>query len=162
MSTFIARPYIAISRRPEKRLTVFAFWSTRSLEFPRTAYGQQNTKISTHFFNLDTDLTMLAGIPIARIANVVGWEIANGAAPGFVGDFWLEFGKGAPLAIAAVGWIYGKFWRRARTNPAIQPVYIIFAALSIYLITQTIDAWLFRCLLYAGTCMGNPQIFRRP
>jgi hypothetical protein len=101
-------------------------------------------------FNLDTDLTAFAGIPTDRIANIVGWEIAGGAAPGFVGDFWLEFGKGAPLAIAAVGWIYGRFWRRARTNLAIQPIYIIFVALSIYFITQTIDAWLFRCLLYAG------------
>jgi hypothetical protein len=99
--------------------------------------------------NIDIDLTRFAGIPAEKIANVVGWKVAEGSAPGFVGDFWLEFGIGAPLAIAVVGWVYGRFWRRARTVPAIQPVYILVAALSIYLITQGIDAWLFRCLLFA-------------
>jgi hypothetical protein len=102
------------------------------------------------YFNLDIDLTKVGGVPLGRIANVVGWQVASGAAPSIIGDFWIEFGIGTPLAIAVLGWIYGRFWREARTNPTIQPIYVLFAALSIYIITQSIDAWLFRCLLFAA------------
>jgi hypothetical protein len=95
------------------------------------------------------------------VANVVGWKLASGSAPGFVGDFWLEFGIGAPLVIAAVGWIYGRFWMRARRNPKIQVIYVLLAALSIFLITQEIDAWLFRCAIYAGPAWAIIKLLER-
>jgi hypothetical protein len=97
---------------------------------------------------LNIDLTKGAGIPVDRIATVTGWDIAVGAAPSFVGDFWMEFGTWAPLAIFAVGWLYGKLWLLSRSDPHVQPAYVILAALSIYLLTQTIEAWLFRALLF--------------
>jgi hypothetical protein len=59
---------------------------------------------------LDIDLTRGAGIPVDRIATVTGWDIAVGAAPSIVGDFWLEFGMFAPVAIFAIGWLYGRLW----------------------------------------------------
>jgi len=97
---------------------------------------------------LDIDLTRGAGIPVDRIAAVTGWDIAVGAAPSIVGDFWLEFGMFAPVAIFAIGWFYGRLWSLSRIDPRVQPAYVMLAALSIYLFTQTIEAWLFRALLF--------------
>lgn len=97
---------------------------------------------------LTIDLTRGAGIPVDRIATITGWDIAVGAAPSFVGDFWLEFGWLAPLAIFAVGWLYGRLWSLSRSDPRVQPAYVLLAALSIYLLTQTIEAWMFRALLF--------------
>jgi hypothetical protein len=97
---------------------------------------------------LNIDLTKLAGIPEERIATFTGWNIATGAAPSIVGDFWLEFGMLAPFAALGIGWFYGRLWRRSRSDPRIQPLYVMLAALSIYLVAQTIEAWLFRTLLY--------------
>jgi len=97
---------------------------------------------------LNIDLTRGAGIPADRIATITGWDIAVGAAPSFVGDFWLEFGYLAPLAIFAIGWLYGRLWSLSRSDPRVQPAYVLLAALSIYLLTQTIEAWMFRALLF--------------
>lgn len=99
-------------------------------------------------FGLNIDLTQDAGIPIDRIGAVTGWQVAVGAAPGIVGDFWMEFGSFAPLGAFALGGLYGKLWRRSRVDPRIQPAYAMLAALSIYVFTQTIEAWLFRALLF--------------
>jgi hypothetical protein len=97
---------------------------------------------------LNIDLTQRAGIPVDRIATVTGWDVAEGAAPSFVGDFWMEFGIFAPVAIFFVGWLYGKLWGLSRSDPRLLPPYVILAALSIYLLTQTIEAWMFRALLF--------------
>jgi len=97
---------------------------------------------------LDIDLTRGAGIPVDRIATITGWDIAVGAAPSIVGDFWLEFGMFAPAAMFAIGWLYGRLWSLSRIDPRVQPAYVMLAALSIYLFTQTIEAWLFRALLF--------------
>jgi hypothetical protein len=97
---------------------------------------------------LNIDLTQEAGLPINRIATVTGWKISFGAAPSLVGDFWMEFGMFAPLAAFAVGGLYGRLWRASRSDPRIQPAYAALAALSIYLLTQTIEAWMFRALLF--------------
>ncbi|WP_045835451.1 hypothetical protein [Hyphomicrobium sp. 99] len=97
---------------------------------------------------LDIDLTQDAGIPVDRIATVTGCKVAVGAAPGMVGDFWMEFGMFAPLAVFAMGALYGKLWRASRADARLQPAYAIFAALSIYFLTQTIEAWTFRALLF--------------
>jgi hypothetical protein len=122
-------------------------------------------------FNLNIDLTQMAGIPVERIATITGWDIAFGAAPSFVGDFWLEFGMAAPLASFAIGWFYGRLWRVSRKDPRVQPAYVLLAALSIYLFTQTIEAWLFRALLFGipaivvlrllTPCMRPAPQFRR-
>lgn len=102
---------------------------------------------------LDIDLTQQAGIPVDSIATITGWRVANGAAPGLVGDFWMEFGMLAPLAAFAIGWLYGKLWRASRADQRLQPVYAVLAALSIYILTQTIEAWLFRALLFGLPAM---------
>jgi hypothetical protein len=126
-------------------LRIFAHMAARIV--PHSLWPTKYADIVSAF-NLNIDLTQMAGIPVERIATITGWNIAFGAAPSFVGDFWLEFGMLAPFASFFVGWLYGKLWRISRRDPRVQPAYVLLAALSIYLLTQTIEAWLFRALLF--------------
>ena len=102
----------------------------------------------SRFFNLDIDLTLNAGVPIEHIASYAGWMVATGSAPSFVGDLILEFGYASPVAAFVIGMFYGRMWRLSRHSPSAQIVYLLMIALSIYLITQSIEAWLYRLLLY--------------
>jgi hypothetical protein len=99
-------------------------------------------------FGLNIDLTQEAGIPVDRIAATTGWQVAVGAAPGIVGDFWMEFGAFAFVAAFLLGAFYGRLWRISQYDVRVQPAYAMLAALSIYIFTQTIEAWLFRALLF--------------
>jgi hypothetical protein len=126
-------------------LRIFAHMSARIV--PHSLWPTKYADVVSAL-GLNIDLTQGAGIPVDRIATISGWDIAVGAAPSFVGDFWLEFGWMAPLAIFSVGWLYGKLWSVSRSDPRVQPAYVMLAALSIYLLTQTIEAWLFRSLLF--------------
>jgi hypothetical protein len=110
---------------------------------------------------LQIDLTQDAGIPIDRINAVTGWKVAVGAAPGIVGDLWMEFGIFAPLAAFALGGFYGKLWQQSRRDPRLQPAYAMLAALSIYIFTQTIEAWLFRSLLFGIPALALLAILAR-
>lgn len=110
---------------------------------------------------LNIDLTQGAGIPVDRIATITGWDIAVGAAPSVVGDFWLEFGILAPFAMFAVGWLYGRLWSLSRSDPRVQPAYVLLAALSIYLLMQTIEAWMFRALLFGLPALVILRIMTR-
>jgi len=98
-------------------------------------------------FQLETDLTLNAGVPVQKVASVVGWQAAVGAAPGLVGDIWLEFGWSSPIFAFAVGCIYGLAWRVSAMRPSMQFLSLILAALSIYLVSQSIEAWLYRLFL---------------
>jgi hypothetical protein len=117
------------------RVVPSAIWPTKYADISRA-------------MGLNLDLTKMAGIPAERIATFTGWDIADGAAPSIVGDFWLEFGLLSPFAAIGLGWFYGRLWRLSRSDPRMQPVYVMLAALSIYLVAQTIEAWVFRALLY--------------
>jgi hypothetical protein len=99
-------------------------------------------------FGIDTNLEENAGVPDAAIASVVGWIPSRGAAPAMFGDFWLEFGVGSFVASFLVGWTYGRFWRLSKNNASIEVVYLLFVALSLYLTMQTIEAWLYRAILF--------------
>ncbi|MBN9353287.1 MAG: oligosaccharide repeat unit polymerase, partial [Hyphomicrobium denitrificans] len=124
---------------------IFAHMSARIV--PHSLWPTKYADVVSEL-GLNIDLTRGAGIPVDRIATITGWDIAVGAAPSFVGDFCLEFGYFAPLAIFAVGFLYGRLWKLSRSDPRVQPAYVLLAALSIYLLTQTIEAWMFRALLF--------------
>ena len=80
--------------------------------------------------------------------DALGWKGADGSAPGIVADLWVEVWWGAPLLMALLGWAYGFVWRKAVTRGAgWSTQYVIFAALSIYLVMQTMEAVIFRSLL---------------
>jgi hypothetical protein len=78
----------------------------------------------------------------------LGWEGAHGAAPGIIADLWLEFRWFSVAALFVIGRIYGVAWRNAclRGGPWVGQ-YIILAALSVYLVMQTMEAVVFRLLL---------------
>jgi hypothetical protein len=99
-------------------------------------------------FGIDTNLEENAGVPGAAIASVVGWMPSRGAAPAMFGDFWLEFGVGSLAVSFLVGWTYGRFWRLSKRNVSFEVVYLLLVALSVYLTMQTIEAWLYRSLLF--------------
>lgn len=81
-------------------------------------------------------------------ADALGWVGAVGAAPGIIADLWIEVWWFAVPFMALLGWIYGYVWHKAVTGgPAWKCQYVIMAALSMYLVMQTMEAVIFRTLL---------------
>ena len=81
-------------------------------------------------------------------AETLGWEGANGSAPGIIADLWLEFRWLNFPFLFLVGQLYVRAWRRTHTHggPWITQ-YIIISALSIYFVMQTMEAVIFRLLI---------------
>jgi len=75
-------------------------------------------------------------------------DVPLGAAPGFIGDLYVEFSWVALVAIFLIGWGFAFFWRRSVTRGG---VWLIIHAcslvLSLYLVSQTVEAILFRFLV---------------
>ena len=82
------------------------------------------------------------------INETLGWTGADGAAPGFIADLWVEFRWFAMLALLLIGRLYGTFWRKSQTEggPWVAQ-YIVLAALSVYMVMQTMEAVIFRFLM---------------
>ena len=81
-------------------------------------------------------------------ADALGWVGAVGSAPGIVADLFIELWWLALAALAVLGWCYGWVWRKAVTGGAAwSSQYAILAALSLYLVMQTMEAVIFRTLL---------------
>ena len=82
------------------------------------------------------------------LTDTLGWSGADGAAPGFIADLWLEFRWFAMPALALLGWTYGRLWRQSQLHggPWVAQ-YIIISALSVYMVMQTMEAMIFRLLL---------------
>ena len=78
----------------------------------------------------------------------LGWRGADGSAPGLIADLWAEFHWLNLLALFVLGMIYGYAWRKAQVagGPWIAQ-YVIMAALSVYLVMQTMEAVIFRLLI---------------
>jgi hypothetical protein len=82
-------------------------------------------------------------------------EVPPGAAPGFVADLYVEFAIGAMLAAFLFGWAYGWAWKRATTRGGIWSIiYATSAILSLYFVSQTIEAILFRFLVVCIPAVG--------
>ena len=86
-------------------------------------------------------------------ADALGWVGAVGSAPGIVADLWVELWYGAIAAMAVLGWIYGRVWRRAVIDGGPwASQYVVLSALSIYLVMQTMEAVIFRSILLSLPC----------
>ena len=82
------------------------------------------------------------------IADALGWVGAVGSAPGIVSDLWIELWWLAVPFMGVLGWIFGRVWRNAVLGgSAWKCQYVILAALSMYLVMQTMEAVIFRSLL---------------
>jgi len=74
-------------------------------------------------------------------------SIPPGAAPGFAADFFVEFAWGAVFAALAVGIAFGTLWRYNLLYGGVWTViYGSMIGLSLYFVTQTFGAFLFRAL----------------
>jgi hypothetical protein len=90
-----------------------------------------------------------------------GWTPSIGSAMGFVGAVWLEFHYLAPLAAAATGVLYGSVWKRSKRSAQSRVFYIMLVALSVYLVMQDTDAWLYRVVMFdvlPGQRRGVPRL----
>lgn len=93
------------------------------------------------------ELRLNAGTSGGDLNFAGGWTGAIGAAPGIVADLWIEMSWLGIPALWVLGFAYGIAWRRAIAGPDIWIAqYIIMACLSMYLIMQTIEAFLPRLL----------------
>jgi len=78
----------------------------------------------------------------------VGWEPPRGAAPTFVADFYAEFWWLALVLSYLVGRLYGALWSRARRLGGQWVIYYVAAsAVSVFIVSQTFEAWAHRLLL---------------
>jgi hypothetical protein len=86
------------------------------------------------------------GIAGGTVLDRMGWAENPGAAPAIVADLWAEWSwLGIPM-LGFFGWYYGRAWKRAALwggGLAISR-YVIVVMLSIFLITQTMEAIIFR------------------
>ncbi|MCS4044594.1 oligosaccharide repeat unit polymerase [Salinibacter ruber] len=75
-------------------------------------------------------------------------QVPEGAAPGFVGDMYVEFAWGGVVVIFFLGAGFGLLWRRALARGGIwRTVYICALVLSLYFVAQTFEAVLVRFLV---------------
>jgi hypothetical protein len=94
------------------------------------------------------ELLQNAGVAGNGLEAVMGWGEIPGAAAGFVADLWVEFSWLAIPFAAFLGWLYGLFWRKATTEGGYWNIqFLIFMLLSVYLITQSMEAVIFRLVL---------------
>jgi len=86
-------------------------------------------------------------------ADALGWVGAPGSAPGIIADLWVEVWWFAVLLMALLGYGYGFVWKKAvlQGGPWANQ-YVLIAALSIYLVMQTMEAVIFRVLLLSIPC----------
>ncbi len=82
-------------------------------------------------------------------------EVPRGAAPGFVGSAYVEWGLfGAPLFLFGIGWLYAWMWRKTLVEGGLWIVgYTILLAMAAYFIAQSFYATFYRLLL-----MGIPPV----
>ncbi|MFT3913259.1 MAG: hypothetical protein QM704_03955 [Anaeromyxobacteraceae bacterium] len=96
-------------------------------------------------FGADVEVNM--GVDIDAMTHIMGWVGAFGAATGIVADMFIEFSWGMVAVMFGLGYFYGRSWRNSVTKGGIWiVVYGVALALSIYLIMQSLEAFLFRVL----------------
>lgn len=94
------------------------------------------------------ELLRNAGVAGEGLAPIMGWSAVTGAAAAMVADLWVEFSWLSIPVMGAIGYAYGAVWRRAVIVGGVWTTqYIIFALLSIYLITQSGEAVIFRFVI---------------
>ena len=101
------------------------------------------------------ELTQNAGVAGEGIKSETNWEEVPGSAAAMVADFWVEFSWLCVPFCWFVGWSYGYVWRRAVMEGRFwNTLYVILSMLSIYMVTQSGEAVIFRLLL-----LSIPSLF---
>lgn len=106
---------------------------------------------ASRYLGLSRNLEENVGVDRQAFIDTVGWIGPRGAAQGLIADAWLEFSWFAFFALFVIGYFYGWFWHKAMTQALPwMPVYILAASFSVYLVTQSLNAFAFRFLLTLG------------
>jgi len=88
------------------------------------------------------------GIAGGTVLDIMGWAENPGAAPAIVADLWAEWGWLSIPIMGLIGWYYGIAWKRATMwGGRWISNYVIVVMLSIFFITQTMEAVIFRFII---------------
>jgi hypothetical protein len=94
------------------------------------------------------ELEVNAGVAKAGLASIMGWSEVPGAAGAMVADLWVEFSWLALPTLWLIGFLYGRTWQKAiRLSGPWITQYTILALLSIYMVTQSGEAVIFRMVI---------------
>jgi len=94
------------------------------------------------------ELLQNAGVALDGLETVMGWAEVPGAAATMVADFWVEMSWLAIPLCGLIGWGYGYVWRRAVQEQGWWTTfYMILTLLSVYMITQSGEAVIFRFVI---------------
>jgi hypothetical protein len=92
----------------------------------------------------------------------LGWQGADGSAPGLIADLWTEFHWLNLPVLFLLGAMYAKAWRKAQLEGGIWTAqYVLMAALSIYFVMQTMEAVIYRLLILSIPLQIAWRISRR-
>jgi hypothetical protein len=92
----------------------------------------------------------------------LGWEGANGSAPGLIADLWTEFHWLNLPVLFLLGMAYAGAWRKAQVEGGLWTAqYVIMAALSVYFVMQTMEAVIYRLLILSIPLRVSWRIARR-
>jgi oligosaccharide repeat unit polymerase len=112
-----------------------------------------------------------SGIPTSQWLDCVGFEPAGGSAGGFVADLFLEFSWGCAAICFLLGLLFSSVWRKWTTCGELWTlIYFEFMVLSVYLIAQSLGAWLYRVVFvvtltwafWKWNSLGSRPSKRRP
>jgi hypothetical protein len=96
------------------------------------------------------ELLQNAGVALDGLESTMGWAEIPGAAATMVADFWVELSWLAILFCGLIGWGYGYVWRRAVQEQGWWTTfYMILTLLSVYMVTQSGEAVIFRLVILA-------------
>jgi len=94
------------------------------------------------------ELLQNAGVALDGLQLVMGWAEIPGAAATMVADFWVELSWLAIPLCGWIGWGYGYVWRRAVEEQRWwTTLYMILTLLSLYMVTQSGEAVIFRFVI---------------
>jgi hypothetical protein len=94
------------------------------------------------------ELLQNAGVAGEGLTSVMGWAQVPGSAAAMIADLWVEFSWLEFPVLIAIGYAYGLVWKRAVTVGGVWTTqYVIFALLSIYMVTQSGEAVIFRFVI---------------
>lgn len=99
-------------------------------------------------FGVSVDLRLNGGVSQEGLTTIANWTPSVGSAEGFAGSLYLEFGILAPVIAFLIGRFFGGLWKAAKISLSARAIYLLSAALSVYLVMQALDPWLYRMMLY--------------
>lgn len=89
-----------------------------------------------------------AGVALPGMEAIMGWSEVPGAAAAMIADLWVEFSWGLLPVLLGIGYMYGRTWRLAvEYGGAWTTQFVILCALSVYLVTQSGEAVIFRLVI---------------